>query len=333
MRYWLAIVKLYRVLCFCWKHHEALHDIVETAKAVRKEPQKIDDLGAACDLMRSRTGSQAGNYTATWQWADPETREPSGIVLTIIVALLLGLTIVAMLLGCSVPSHAEQLTPRPDPRFVAIADVPVSSVFGDSVPAVTSGQILVQRHLYTAALDPDARQPVWIAYTVRRGDWDTNNVLSRNFHTPKALQPFALEQSDYSSSGYELGHLYGLQFVSAAEWAAEVNEVSVIAAQRPDLNKGPWLAVENRIKRASETQPVQVLAGLMWHTDMPPLPNADEPHKVASHCWIMFAPGLEGDAEAYKFPQTVERNADLKPFALQPQQLRDEISSLWTRSI
>jgi len=329
MSYWAVITKFYRVLRFAWQHHEALHDILESAKAIRKDPNHIDDLGAACELTRP----QSSGSKTRWQWSDPETREPTGFVLTLMICLITLATIVAVILGCNLPATAQQLTPHPDPRFVAIADIPIDSVFCQSRPAMQPGQILIQRHLYTAAIDPDARQPVWICYTVQRGSWDTKNVLSRNFHTPKQLQPFALEQSDYANSGYELGHLYGLQFVSAEPHAAEVNEVSVIAAQRPDLNKGPWLAAENRIKLASETQAVQVLAGQLWLAPMPPLANADEPHKVASHCWIIFESGPNGTEEAYKIPQTVKRADPIESFAIDPQQLRDEISTLWTRSI
>lgn len=257
-----------------------------------------------------------------------------GLLLVVAVVWAIVASCVLIFFGCQLSSADESaIAPHPDARFVAVADVPIDSCFADSTPALRSGQILIQRHLYTAAIDPEKRQPVWIAYTVSRGDWDTANVLSRNFHTPKRLQPFALEQSDYANSGYELGHLYGLQFVSAASSAAEVNEVCVIAAQRPDLNKGPWLAAENRIKQSSERQPVKVLAGQLWIDDMPPLKQCDERHRVASHCWMLFAPGPDGTEEAYRFPQTVKRSDDLKQFTVEPDALRDEISSVWTRSI
>lgn len=234
--------------------------------------------------------------------------------------------------GAAVMAEAVQ-PPEPDARFTPGVTVECNgafcSVFADELPAIEPGQILIQRHLYTAAIDPEKRQPVWIAYTVQRSSWDTDNVLSRNFHTPKHLQPLALEQSDYVGSGYELGHLYGLQFVSREAHAAEVNEVEVIAAQRPDLNKGPWLAAENRIKRASETQTVHVMAGQLWHDPMPPLVNSDEPHSVASHCWIIFSPGPDGTEEAYKIPQSVSRSDALEQFAISADTLREEISGRW----
>ncbi len=299
--WWKRIVRIYHVLLFAYHHYDELCEIL------------------GYNVLQSRAQLTPSDVS------DPERYEPNGMILTLILALLTGMTIIAMCLGCNVPARAQEPTAR--------TETPIVSVFGERFPEIMPGQILVQRHLYTAAIDPDAKQPVWVAYTVQRSSWDTSNVLSRNFTTPRNLQPYCLEQSDYANSGYELGHLYGLQFVAAEAHAAEVNQLCVIAAQRPELNKGPWLAAENRIKAASESQPVQVLAGLMWHIPMPPLANADEPHNVASHCWLIFSPGPDGVEEAYKIPQAVERSADLNQFAIDPQQLRDEISTLWTRSI
>ena len=59
MSYWAALAKIYRVVCFAWKHYEALYDIVDSVKAVAKEPAKIDDLGAACDLIQETSCCKA----------------------------------------------------------------------------------------------------------------------------------------------------------------------------------------------------------------------------------------------------------------------------------
>lgn len=233
----------------------------------------------------------------------------------------------------STVAHANGLAAQRAAVVFCSAQIPpVVSVFAESVPVVDDDQIIVQRHLYTAAIDPVKRQPAWVAFTVERQHWDTNNVLSRNFRTPKNLQAVALEQADYAGSSYEMGHLYGLQFVAADDYAAEVNEMQVIAAQRPGLNKGPWLAAENRIKKSSEQQPVKVLAGLLWVDAMPALPQADEPHQIASHCWMIFKPGPDGTEEAYRIPQSCSRSDSLAQFATDPAALRYEVSEAWTKT-
>ncbi len=186
----------------------------------------------------------------------------------------------------------------------------------------------MHRHIYVAAVDMAAKQPAWVAYRVSRSDWDTQNVLERNFSTPESMRDILLEQSDFEGSGFDLGHLYGLQFVSANPYAHEVNELCAIAAQRSTLNRGPWLRVENRIRAASGEKPVSVMAGQLWLEPMEPLPQANEPHKVASHCWIIF--GHDGGTEeAYLFPQSVNAADEIGMFRVSPSDLRSKISDKW----
>lgn len=207
----------------------------------------------------------------------------------------------------------------------------LSSVVKTAVPAWTQGQVLVHRHLYVAAIDKERKQPAWVAYTVKRQDWDTDRVLERNFNTPSELRDFCLEQSDYEGSGYDLGHLYGLQFVSANDYAAEVNQLCAIAAQAAALNRGPWLKVEDKIKQFSESSEVHVVAGLAWKTPIPPLPGADESHAIASHCWILFTVRSTGATVAYIFPQTVKLEDDPQKYAVTPDKLKEFVSPIWWR--
>lgn len=216
-------------------------------------------------------------------------------------------------------ASAQDVAQRPKPKF--------ASVFAEKIPALRDGQVLVQKHLYLAAIDVEAKQPAWIVYRVNRADWDTDNVLERNFSTPEELRDICLEQSDYESSGFDLGHLYGLQFVSANRYASEVNQLCAIAAQRPALNRGPWLRVENMIKEASREKPVDVIAGLLWLKDMPKLPAAEEAHKIASHCWIIFGDGTT--EQAYLFPQNVDISERVDSYKIDPIELRRKVSPEW----
>lgn len=212
---------------------------------------------------------------------------------------------------------------------VAADAPPIHTVFADSIPATRGNQILLHTHMYLACLDPDARQPVWIAYEVNPADMDTGNVLSRNFHTPKPLRRICLEESDYANSGYEMGHLYGLQFVSASRFGSEVNNLAVIGAQRKSLNRGPWYDVETRIRFLSKKGSVRVLAGLLWLEDMPPLPNADEKHRVASHWWIIIQ--HEDTEVAYLFPQDAPQTENAERYVTDADALRTQISPNWCK--
>ena len=208
---------------------------------------------------------------------------------------------------------------------------PVRSCFASSVPAVSSGQMLIQTHLYLVCVDVEAKQAVWIAFHVSRSDWETDNVLERNFSTPADLRAVCLEQSDYLGSGYDLGHLYGLQHVSANRYASEVNQLQAIIAQRPALNRGPWLAAENRVHELSKAGTVAVMAGQLFESSMPRLSRAEESHKVGSHCWMIAGDGV--NEFAYVMPQTCLISDDLLKFAIDPATLRKRINPVWWNGV
>lgn len=200
----------------------------------------------------------------------------------------------------------------------------IVSVFGDDLPAALPWQTVVQRHLYVACIDTNAKQPAWIAYTVKKADWDTGNVLDRNFSAPKELRSICLEPADFAKSGYEMGHLYGLQFVSASPYAYEVNQTCAIAAQRPNLNRGPWLQAENRIKKLSEGCTVKVIAGQLFCGPIAPLANADEPHRVASHCFLIVST-TKPNTVAWLIPQSCRDDDPLECFEIPVAKLRGMI--------
>jgi hypothetical protein len=252
---------------------------------------------------------------------------PPPLIQTIGLVLMVLLTIAMLLFPAF--GLCDELKPVPDPLFVEVGRLSpeVRSVFGDEFPETTNRQVLVQQHLYLACVDIEAKQPAWVAFRVRKQDWDTELQLARNFSTPRELRDICLEPGDYNKSGYEMGHLLGLQFVKASQYGHEVNYLCAIAAQRPGLNKGPWLDAENRIKKASEIATVTVLSGQLWLHEMPPLKRANEPHMVASHCWIMWRVGDIQDA--YLMPQDATTKDVLEKFRIDPDALRDKVSRRW----
>lgn len=201
------------------------------------------------------------------------------------------------------------------------------SVFGDTFPEVGASQKIVTRHLYVACVDVEAKQPAWVAFRVQKQDWDTGNQLVRNFNTPAELRAICLESSDYRDSDYEMGHLYAIQFVPARQDGHEVNQLCAIAAQTRIVNRGPWREAEARIKVASETETVTVIAGQLWIDPMPPLPQANESHKIASHQWIMWKTSQTD--EAYLIPQSLKRSEPLKNFRISREELQGRVSTRW----
>lgn len=226
-------------------------------------------------------------------------------------------------------SHGQEpLRPVPDAMFQQAEPTRVLSVFGYSFPSPGPQQVLVQTHMYVACVDTKARQPAWVAFRVERSDWDTENILERNFTTPPEMRRICLEPSDFRKSGYELGHLYALQFAAACDRAYEVNYMCAVAAQRSNLNQGPWLKAEKRIKDRSLNGAVKVIAGQLWRQEMPRLRLADEEHAVASDCWIIASD--DTGTEAYLFPQNCRRDAELSEFGIEPAALRAMVAPRWT---
>lgn len=218
---------------------------------------------------------------------------------------------------------------QPQTDVVGDQELQFFSVFASEIPAVRVGQVLIQKHLYLACVETAAKQPAWVAFRVSRADWETENVLERNFTTPAELRDICLEQSDYADSGFDLGHLYGLQFVSASRYAHEVNQLCAIGAQRPALNRGPWRKGENRIRERSLNGTISVLTGQLWLDSQPELPRADEPHRIGSHFWMIL--GTRGSAaeEAYLFPQDVQIDDRLESFRTDAAELRNTINTRW----
>lgn len=207
------------------------------------------------------------------------------------------------------------------------APVGIATPFARELPQPDpSRHVLALTHQYIACIDTEAHQAAWVAYRVQRSDWDTSNVLERNFHTPAALRDVLLEQGDLVGSGYDLGHCYGLQFVAACQHASEVNSMAAVIAQKAELNRGPVLEIENHIKQLSESAPVYVLNGQLWLQPMTDLPRANEPHKVASHLFILIR--QHDRQEAWLLPQN-EPVADMASYSIAPDKLRELIAETW----
>ena len=210
---------------------------------------------------------------------------------------------------------------------------PISSVFASEIPAVQKGQHVLQTHEYLACIDPERRQPVWVAYHVEQSDHDTQNVLSRNFSTPDRYKDISLESSDYSANGWaDQGHMIPLASKSASRHAFEVNWMMVIAIQDSDLNRGPWLKLENRVRELAEkNDDVEVLAFCLFEGEQRKLKNSDEPHEAPSHCGMIIRSESDG-VECYLIPQGCQRSDTPEKFRMELDELKPKISDVWWKS-
>lgn len=105
-----------------------------------------------------------------------------------------------------------------------------------------------------------------------------------------------LEPDDYKNSNeqehYDRGHQAPLASLKGSpEWET-TNYLSNITPQVSDLNQGPWKELEDRERDlVKEYGTVYVMTGPLYERQMPPMPEADEYHRVPSGYWkIIITP-------------------------------------------
>ena len=78
------------------------------------------------------------------------------------------------------------------------------------------------------------------------------------------------------------------------------------------MNKGPWKRLEEKVRLLVEKYGhAWVMTGPLYENDMPPLPNADETHKVPSGYWKIIVVNDSGNIQvaAFIMEQDVARNS------------------------
>ncbi len=136
----------------------------------------------------------------------------------------------------------------------------------------------------------------WVAYrltprSIEGGGAKTERVWRAD---PELPEDYTLEPEDYRGAFEALqvdrGHQAPLAgFRGSGQWA-DTNYLSNITPQKSALNQGPWNRLEEKERAlVREYGEVFVLTGPLYEREMPPLPNADEPHKVPSGYWKILA--------------------------------------------
>ena len=186
---------------------------------------------------------------------------------------------------------------------LCVVKPPILSVHGPLPTGAPETNQIITGHLYTASINPETKVATWCAYVVTPGQFEGGNSIGRNWINARdGIEKICLEHQDYSGSLYDMGHLVPLASFSSTRWAYECNFLGVIAPQTPNLNRGPWLRIENLVRRlAKEHDKVRVCVGALYEKSMPKLAGADEPHTVPSHYWALLR--YDGVTLVYIIPQ------------------------------
>ena len=173
---------------------------------------------------------------------------------------------------------------------------------------------IVVREIYTLASNDLTKMADWVAYRV------TPDSIGPSGERKWTADPWldvdeTLEPADYDGAsgalGVDRGHQAPLAGQSGTPFAADTNVLSNITPQGAALNQGAWQrleARENDLARSANVA-VYVLTGPLFERILPPLPGADERHRVPSGYWKVVAT-QDGRMAAFIMDTAAARSLD-----------------------
>tara|TARA_E500000318_G_scaffold62266_1_gene57663 strand:- start:785 stop:1621 length:837 start_codon:yes stop_codon:yes gene_type:complete len=184
-------------------------------------------------------------------------------------------------------------------------------------PATTTDNRVLRRASHTLSNNAATKFADWVAYEVVPADIGKSQ---RRVWRPDPLLPEdeTLEPADFKGAHKALktdrGHQAPLaSFTGAPGWQA-TNYLSNISPQKSALNQGPWKELEGAVRRLAKSVAgsVHVITGPLYERVVPPLPGADEPHRVPSGYWkiISLLRGDELEVAGFVLDQETPRKAD-----------------------
>ena len=108
----------------------------------------------------------------------------------------------------------------------------------------------VQHTYYTLSFVDAHKQAEWVAYELTRTRCVPMSSRTEDFRPDPAVSTGSAVPSDYSSSGYDRGHLCPAQDMAFdAEAMSETFFMSNMSPQVPDFNRGIWKMLEARVRK------------------------------------------------------------------------------------
>ncbi len=173
---------------------------------------------------------------------------------------------------------------------------------------------IIVREIYTLASNDLTKMADWVAYRVTPSSIGPSG--ERKWSADPWLAPEeTLEPGDYDGASATLavdrGHQAPLAGQSGTPFASDTNFLSNITPQGAALNKGAWQRLEARENDLASTADiaVYVLTGPLFERVIPPLPGADERHRVPSGYWKVIAT-LDGRMAAFIMDTAAPRTLD-----------------------
>lgn len=175
-------------------------------------------------------------------------------------------------------------------------------IYGQPTGTPSTNNLII-REIYALSSNDETKFADWVAYRLDKETVTGSAELKRNWKPDPLLKDSeTLEPSDYKEANAKLktdrGHQAPIaSFKGTGHWK-ETNYLSNITPQKSNLNQGPWKRLEERVRKlVRKDNVVYVITGTLYESDMPSLPNANEPHKIPSGYWkIIILPNESIDS-------------------------------------
>lgn len=199
--------------------------------------------------------------------------------------------------------------------FVATAnEVRISHCNGSCPTGAPETNTLIVTPIYALSNNEETKFADWVAYQVTPSTIGTSADHNRTWRAdPQLEDEETLEPRDYRGASNALntdrGHQAPLAAFSGTVYWRMTNYLSNITPQKKNLNQGPWMRLEGRVRDAAyRLNGVYVVTGPLYESDVDNLPMADEAHKVPSGYWKVVVKG--NNAVGFIMGQDTERSMD-----------------------
>lgn len=158
--------------------------------------------------------------------------------------------------------------------------------YGCPTGAASSNDV-VEREIYVLSNNRTTKFADWAAYKITPSTIDGPS-RSRSWKSDPAINgAYTLEPSDYKSAWATIktdrGHQVPLASFSNTAYWRDTNYLSNITPQSSNLNQGPWVRLESKVREFVRTgQDVYVITGPLYEYFFANLPEANEGHVVPS---------------------------------------------------
>lgn len=172
-------------------------------------------------------------------------------------------------------------------------------IFGYPLGAPATNPMVI-RDLYALSMNGQTKLADWVCYHLTPHETQGTLDLKREWHNDPWLHndenliAEPKKKDEYIDAKellqYDRGHMAPLASFKGSRYACQVNFYSNIMPQKADLNEGPWVKLEDKVRGlVSKYGYVWGMSGPLYEKDMPPLPKTAKAHKVPSGFWMIVA--------------------------------------------